>query len=322
MNKKIFAVLSTLVLILLLAGCGCRHEWQDATCTAPKTCSLCEETEGEVLPHTWQDATCTAAKTCSVCNETEGAPLGHTWNEATCTEVRTCTVCQATEGEPAGHTWKAATCSLPKTCSVCQATEGKAAGHKWQEATTEAPKTCSVCKTTDGSKLNTDSRFTTKATKALQGTWVTDVTMTDDTVGSVECRITMKLGNTGNLTMSSRPKDEASYREKLTQALIQELYAEFANRGLSKEQADEAMILTYGMNVNDYAASYMKGIDLGGIFDSISFHGVYYVEGNTLYRAASWGGTFEANPYSFSGSKLVIDGFTVDGIPVASWTRG
>ncbi len=31
---------------------SCEHEWVDATCTAPKTCTLCGETEGEALGHT------------------------------------------------------------------------------------------------------------------------------------------------------------------------------------------------------------------------------------------------------------------------------
>ena len=37
------------------------HKWNDATCTAPKTCSVCGETEGDVLPHTYDndyDADC------------------------------------------------------------------------------------------------------------------------------------------------------------------------------------------------------------------------------------------------------------------------
>ena len=37
------------------------HKWNDATCTAPKTCSVCGETEGDVLPHSYAndyDADC------------------------------------------------------------------------------------------------------------------------------------------------------------------------------------------------------------------------------------------------------------------------
>lgn len=69
----------TLVLLvcLLLSGCCLKHEWHDATCSAPKTCVKCGETEGEMLPHTWKSATCTAPKTCIVCGTTEGEPLGH-----------------------------------------------------------------------------------------------------------------------------------------------------------------------------------------------------------------------------------------------------
>lgn len=83
-----------------LAGCGHEHVWADATCLAPKTCSECEETEGEVADHKWIEATCEKAKYCEVCGETEGQPLGHEWLEPTYTEPKTCALCSLTEGEP------------------------------------------------------------------------------------------------------------------------------------------------------------------------------------------------------------------------------
>lgn len=88
-----------ILLCLLLTGCGCKHEWLAATCTAPKTCSVCQTTEGEALGHAWADASCEAPKTCSVCNTTEGEALGHTWVDATTETPKTCSVCQKTEGE-------------------------------------------------------------------------------------------------------------------------------------------------------------------------------------------------------------------------------
>ena len=38
---------------------GCDHSWTDATCTAPKTCTLCGETEGSALGHSYVSGTCT-----------------------------------------------------------------------------------------------------------------------------------------------------------------------------------------------------------------------------------------------------------------------
>ena len=88
-----FIALSLCAILLVgLYGCGCKHEWQDATCTEPKTCSKCGETEGKALGHDWTVATCTEPKTCSRCGQTEGDSLGHTWSEWTVTREATPTV--------------------------------------------------------------------------------------------------------------------------------------------------------------------------------------------------------------------------------------
>lgn len=70
----------------------CTHQWTDATCTAPKTCKLCGETEGEALEHSYNAVviapSCTAGGyttyTCS-CGESyvgdETAALEHTYGE-------------------------------------------------------------------------------------------------------------------------------------------------------------------------------------------------------------------------------------------------
>lgn len=52
MKKKILVAILVYVMCLLLAGCACKHDWVEATCTEPKTCSKCGETEGEPLGHT------------------------------------------------------------------------------------------------------------------------------------------------------------------------------------------------------------------------------------------------------------------------------
>ena len=105
------------------------HAWADATCTTPKTCSICGETEGTALGHDMADATCTAPKTCKICGHTEGVALGHTWADATCTAPKTCSTCGETEGTALGHTWTDATCSTPKTCDTCGVTEGNVKPH-------------------------------------------------------------------------------------------------------------------------------------------------------------------------------------------------
>ena len=58
--KKFLCGISTLAVCCMLTGCHMKHEWLEATCTTPKTCSACGETEGEALDgHEWKAVTCT-----------------------------------------------------------------------------------------------------------------------------------------------------------------------------------------------------------------------------------------------------------------------
>ena len=127
------------------------HDWQAATCTAPKTCKTCNATSGSTTPHNWKAATCQAPKTCTTCGKTEGSAASHDWKSATCTAPKTCKTCGKTEGSVGDHNWKAATCQTPKTCKTCGKTEGSVDDHNWKAATCTEPKTCKNCKATEGS---------------------------------------------------------------------------------------------------------------------------------------------------------------------------
>jgi len=203
--------------------------------------------------------------------ETEGEALQHSWQEATCTDAKTCSVCKISEGKPNGHNWQEATCTTPKTCSVCKETEGKAPGHNWLEATTEAPKTCSVCEDTEGSKLETDSRFTTAATKELQGIWVCDIIASEEIMelpgfGDIEFEAIMNFGNTGEFFVEISLKNENDFMERLKTYTVNDIYNSFALEGLTPEQCDQAMLDTYGMNVNDYVDASLENFNIGAFF--------------------------------------------------------
>ena len=193
MKKVSLLILVSLILLLTFASCTlldkllgkapaeCEHEWTEATCTAPKTCTKCNATEGEAAAHNWAAATCTAPKTCKTCNKTEGTPNGHTevTLEAvapTCTstgltEGKKCSVCNTVTKEQTtvaklAHTevdvpGTAATCTTTgltdgKQCSVCQTwtvpqEEVGAHGHTL-ETLPGTPATCTEDGLTDGKK--------------------------------------------------------------------------------------------------------------------------------------------------------------------------
>lgn len=114
------------------------HNYVDATCTTPKTCTICSATEGEALGHSgdlWFEiiaSTCTdpglLARICDVCGTTEtkaGTVTDHIYETATkdptCTEqgliTQTCTGCGDTIEETVaalGHTYE--TVTVDPTC--------------------------------------------------------------------------------------------------------------------------------------------------------------------------------------------------------------
>lgn len=72
---------------------GCGQLFSDSACLSSTTA---EENATAPLGHAWVDATCTAPKTCELCGDTEGEALGHDWsgscdtecNRDACTEER------------------------------------------------------------------------------------------------------------------------------------------------------------------------------------------------------------------------------------------
>lgn len=83
------ALLAVILAALLLTGCGCNHEWQKATCQAPRTCARCGETEGKIRSHEWGNTDCREPEGCIVCGTLEGIELTHEWRE----DCRICIHC-------------------------------------------------------------------------------------------------------------------------------------------------------------------------------------------------------------------------------------
>ncbi len=125
--KKITALILISVMLGILSGCCLQHDWQEATCTAAKTCAKCGKTEGEPLPdHGWVDANCETPRTCSLCGKTEGNPLGHDWAEATCAAPSTCSRCSQTQGQALDHSfgpWEIQGENMARSCQICGSEE-------------------------------------------------------------------------------------------------------------------------------------------------------------------------------------------------------
>ena len=294
MKKRLTLLLLALACLAILAGCGCEHEWAEADCVNPRHCTLCDKTEGEPLGHVWYAATCEAPKTCETCGATEGEPKGHSWVEASCEEAKNCSVCHLTEGEPLGHTWL--------------------------EATTEAPKTCETCAVTEGEKIVTDPRFTTAATKDIQGKWACTISVTGEMMeipdfpSTLDCQFTFDFRNDGTLGFGFAIANEEAFMEAMVEYTLAQTYADLAAQGVGKEQVDAAMQDTYGMTTEEYVRQQLEAMDFNALFESIfsamNIGGVYYVEDGVLYTGTTWEGPMDADSYTLEGDTLTIGSFT------------
>lgn len=80
-HKRLRVMLTVALFATLLAGCSCKHTWQEATCLAPRTCTRCGETEGKVRAHEWGSTDCRDPQPCVVCGTMEGLEVTHQWRE-------------------------------------------------------------------------------------------------------------------------------------------------------------------------------------------------------------------------------------------------
>ena len=301
MNRKMKLILLVLVCVALLAGCKCQHEWVAADCVTPKTCTLCQETEG--------------------------APLGHNWLDATCKEAKTCKVCGAVEGVAAGHSWVDASCVAPKHCENCDLTEGEVLDHTWLDATTEAPMTCSFCGATEGERIITDERFKTEACKALFGSWQFEQIMTGeemdlgDYVDEVPFVAVLNFADDGHITMDMAFGDEEKFTADLQAGTVEVLYDQFEAMNMTREEADTAFMDTYGMSIEDYCVAMWAAVNWDTIFDMYEMEFVYYVEGDQIYVASDWDSSFAVSTYKIEGDMMTLTDSVLAGGTVLDMTR-
>ena len=190
------------------------------------------------LGHDWADATCTAPKTCSRCDATEGNALGHNfatvWSSDASKHWHACSRCDAKDGE-AAHTpdREAATETDPIKCTECDYIITAALGHthsltkvdaKAPTCTEDGNKAYYVC--SGCSKLFADANGNVEITadetvnKATGHTyeWVIDKEATATEKGSKheECKVchdkkaAVEIPATGTPTDPTKPENPDS----------------------------------------------------------------------------------------------------------------
>lgn len=232
-NSKKWGIAALVCLVLFIVSVflmpTCEHEWMDATCELPKTCSLCEMTEGEALGHSWSEATCDTSKICSVCKAEEGEALGHDWVEASCETAKHCSRCELIEGEALGHKWMEATCTEAKRCTVCLVTEGEARGHDYSEMeimkkatcteTGYAEGVCAACGETTGQEIAMKEHKMGKAAVTLKATCTAEGAK-EQKCSVCDYTVTEVITATGHTESEWKVTEKATYSDKGTRAIL------------------------------------------------------------------------------------------------------
>ena len=222
------------------------------------------------------------------------------------------------------HDWTPADCLNPLTCKLCGETAGdKLQTHQWKDATTEAPKTCAVCGLTEGDRIRTDPRFRTADCQHIFGTWecnyASDEKMAEvlESMGvdagelQFSLQVTMTFFNDGKMEGSVKLDEQEKVLDALCEILAAETYAQMAQTGMNKEQADAAFQVQFGKGVKEYWKQQIQTM-LEAIGDSVQ--GVYYVQDGKLYLSSDWDEDMEDFTLEMKDGKMLLtqEGETIE----------
>ncbi|WP_166079137.1 Ltp family lipoprotein [Xiamenia xianingshaonis] len=113
------------VAVLFATHVICFHDWAEAACETPETCTICNRIQGESLGHDIVAATCTTAETCTRCGEVFKPELGHDTKDATCLDSEICMRCKEEFGSPLGHDVETWNTEVEPTCTSIGKKAGK-----------------------------------------------------------------------------------------------------------------------------------------------------------------------------------------------------
>lgn len=229
--KRFFAIILCICMLSVLIGCN----GSDAS-TSTNNNATAEDGNSE-CEHSYADATCTTPKTCTICGDTIGGTSSHTFGEysvvknPSCkekgTKERTCSACGEKETvsiDMTDHTWKNATCAAPRTCTVCGKTEGNTIPHsKVPDANWKCPD-CGQTVYADNYKYIASSDFRSikrnYSSAKAQNAYVTVYRMDNKVYVLIDVYYTIGSGKYNdvilhNLSDGTQVKDPVNYYEKL-----------------------------------------------------------------------------------------------------------
>ena len=207
------------------------HRWEDATCTKPKTCSICGKTDGDALGHSYQEAvtapTCTekgcTTHTCSRCGDsyvdTYVPATGHDWNDGVVTK-------EPTYSETGIRTYTCKNCGETKTEELAKLTRpsGGSSGSSGYTVSVDSGKNGSVTVSPKSASKGTTVTITVKPDKGCE---LDDLTVTDKDGDAV--KLTKKSDTKYTFTMPSGKVEVEATFVKIKEEVPQQTFTDVPN---------------------------------------------------------------------------------------------
>ena len=153
--------------------------------------------------------------------------------------------------------------------------------------------------------------FDPAAASDLFGKWALTFEMTgaamglDDFNGSLAFVIYLTFNEDGSYIASVDEEEMATslstFSEGMYDYLVDMMYAQFAAEEMTEEEADEAMIQEYGMDVKEYCQAAVDSMGLENMIEGFEETGFYSVAGDKLYMDDNQGSAFKVED-----NKLVL----------------
>jgi hypothetical protein len=116
--------------------------------------------------------------------------------------------------------------------------------------------------------------------------------------------VTYTFKNNGTGIIETGIDNFEEYKELIAYSKEQEMYASYAEKSMTKEEADAACKAMFGVTVPEFAAAFAANLKNSDYTQSREI--VYYINNGQIYIANSWSDKMDPIFYKLNRNKLTL----------------